>query len=44
MPQKQGLTLLEERMVAALDTSLAATMTELEREVSSFAIGCGRSI
>ena len=36
MLQKQGLVRLEERMAAALDTSLTATMIELEREVSSF--------
>jgi len=36
MLQKQGLTHLEERMAAALDSSLSATMAELEREVSSF--------
>ncbi|MET7999736.1 hypothetical protein [Nonomuraea glycinis] len=34
--QKQGLTLLEERMVTALDSSAAATMAKLEQEVSSF--------
>ena len=36
MLQQQGLTHLEERMAAALDSSLSATMSELEREVSSF--------
>ncbi|MFF5213426.1 hypothetical protein [Streptosporangium sp. NPDC000396] len=36
MLQKQGLTRLEERIAATLDTSLTATMAELEREVSSF--------
>ncbi|ACZ85383.1 hypothetical protein [Streptosporangium roseum] len=36
MLQKQGLTRLEGRMAAALDSSLSATMAELEREVSSF--------
>ncbi|MDP4505860.1 hypothetical protein [Nonomuraea turcica] len=36
MLQKQGLTHLEERMAAALDSSLSTTMAELEREVSSF--------
>lgn len=36
MLQKQELTRLEERMAGALDSSLAATMAKLEREVSSF--------
>ncbi|MEV6151264.1 hypothetical protein AB0L53_13070 [Nonomuraea sp. NPDC052129] len=34
--QKQGLTQLEERMAAALDSSVSATMAELEQEVSIF--------
>lgn len=36
MLQKQWLIHLEERMAAALDSSLSATMAGLEREVSSF--------
>ncbi|MEU8272507.1 hypothetical protein AB0B89_35820 [Sphaerisporangium sp. NPDC049002] len=34
--QSQGLKHLEQRMVAALDTNLATTMAQLEREVGSF--------
>ncbi|MFI9597913.1 hypothetical protein [Nonomuraea sp. NPDC052265] len=36
MLQKQGLTHLEKRMAAALDSALSATMAGLEREVSFF--------
>jgi hypothetical protein len=34
--QVQGLTTLEERMASALDSSVSATMAELEQRVSSF--------
>lgn len=34
--QKQGLTQLEERMASALDSSVSATMAQLEQGVSSF--------